>query len=217
MMITSSISYTNTVAVPLNEYPWASFDHYLEDMGRVIRVLFPKKSTTEQLNQEEWRVKMTPVKVLFLKCQPVIHIIAKCISEAEAYPPEIPGHITKLLQIHITRCELQDLHADYMPQGFSVDARGSLFLERQGKHNWIKYQLDVSLKFVVPPLLSWVPKHVLQRISESILRNYAKDMSKGLAFRLLADYNSFKRNKPGNSVQLHPDAAPLLKDPLDKH
>lgn len=55
-----------------------------------------------------------------------------------------------------------------MPQGFSVDARGSLFLERQGKHNWIKYQLDVSLKFVVPPLLSWVPKHVLQRISESV-------------------------------------------------
>lgn len=44
---------------------------------------------------------MTPIQALFLKCHPVIHITAKCISETDDYPPEIPGHITKFLEVHI--------------------------------------------------------------------------------------------------------------------
>jgi len=51
--------------------------------------------------QEEWRVKMTPMEALFLKCHPVIHITAKCKSEAHEYPPEIPHHITKFLEVQI--------------------------------------------------------------------------------------------------------------------
>ncbi|KAJ1398725.1 hypothetical protein SESBI_30819 [Sesbania bispinosa] len=195
--ITSSFGYRNRVGVPLNEFPGASFDQYMEDRGRVIRAIFPEKSTSQQLNEEEWMVKMTPVQVLFLKCQPVIHITARCISESGDYPPEIPGHITKLLE---TRCEFQDLHADYMPQGFNIDARGALYIERKGRHNWMKNQLDISLSLAIPPLLAWVPEHVLQNILQSVLRNYAEDINNGLAVRLLADYNSFKRNKPKNSV-----------------
>jgi len=56
--------------------------------------------------QEEWRVKMTPIQVLFLTCQPVAHITAKCISEADDYPPEIPGHITKFFEIQIVSITL---------------------------------------------------------------------------------------------------------------
>ncbi|TKY50242.1 hypothetical protein E2542_SST27699 [Spatholobus suberectus] len=197
---TSSFSYRSSAGVPLHELSWASFDQYIEDKGRVIRSIFPEKSTSQKLNEEEWRVKMTPIQALFLTCHPVIHIKAKCISEAEDYPPEIPGHITKLLEVQIIRCEFPDLNADYMPPDFNINARGALYVERQGRHNWMKNQLDISVSLAFPPLLAWVPEYVLQNIAQSVLKNYVQDINNGFAVRLLADYNSFKRNKTKNSV-----------------
>ncbi|KAH1100073.1 hypothetical protein GLYMA_13G061800v4 [Glycine max] len=197
---TSSFNYRSSSAVPLHELPWASFDQYIEDKGRVIRSIFPEKSASQLLNREEWRVKMTPIQVLFLTCQPVAHITAKCISEADDYPPEIPGHITKFFEIQITKCEFPDLNPDYMPPNFSINGKGALYLERQGRHIWMKNLLDITLNITFPPLLSWVPEYVLQNIVQSVLENYAEDINNGFAVGLLADYNSFKRNKARYSV-----------------
>ncbi|RDX65506.1 hypothetical protein CR513_55833, partial [Mucuna pruriens] len=141
---TSSFNYKSSAGVPLHELPWASFDQYIEDKGRVIRSIFPQKSTSQQLNEEEWIVTMTPIEALFLKCEPVVHITAKCISEADDYPHEIPSHITKFLKVHITRVEFPDLNADYLPPDFNINAKGALYLERQGRHKWMKNQLDIS-------------------------------------------------------------------------
>ncbi|TKY50243.1 hypothetical protein E2542_SST27700 [Spatholobus suberectus] len=197
---TSSFNYRSSAGVPLYELPWASFDRYIERKGRIIRTIFPEKSTSQQLNEEQWRVKMTPIQALFLRFHPVIYITAKCISEADDYPPEIPSHITKLLDFQITGCEFPDLNADYMPPDFSIKGRGALYVERQGRRNWMKNQLDISVSLAFPPLLAWVPEYVLQNIMQSVLKNYVEDFNNGFAVRLLADYNSFKRNKPKNLV-----------------
>ncbi|KAK7316336.1 hypothetical protein VNO77_35296 [Canavalia gladiata] len=196
---TSSFTYKSKAGVPLNELPWASFDEYMEDKGRIIQAIFPEKSTSHQLNEEEWKVKMTPIQALFLRCEPVIHITARCKSEADDYPPEIPGHITKFLEVHITRCEFPDLHADYLPPDFKINAKGALYLERKGNHNLMKNQLDIDLSLAFPPLLAWVPEYILQNIVQSILRNYVEDINNGFAVRLLADYNLFKWSMPKNS------------------
>ncbi|XP_022631944.1 uncharacterized protein LOC111240685 [Vigna radiata var. radiata] len=98
---TSSFNYRSSASVPLHELPSASFDEYIEDKGRVIRSIFSEKTASQQLNEEEWRVKMTPMEVLFLKCHPVIHIIAKCKSEVHEYPPQVPHHVTKFLEVQI--------------------------------------------------------------------------------------------------------------------
>ncbi|XP_061349738.1 uncharacterized protein LOC133294975 [Gastrolobium bilobum] len=194
---TSSFSYRSSADVPLHELPWAPFDQYMEDIGRVVRAIFPEKSATQQLNKEEWRVKMTPIKALFLTCQPIIYITARRISEGKDYPSEIPGHIIKLIEVHITRWELQGLHSDYIPLDFNINASGALYLERQGRHSWMKNQIDVSLSLVFPPLLECVPELVMQNL---VLRNYVEDINNGFAVRLLADYNSFKRKKSNNWV-----------------
>ncbi|XP_061337248.1 uncharacterized protein LOC133284266 [Gastrolobium bilobum] len=198
---TFSFNYRSSSAgVPLHELPGAPFDQYMEDVGRVIQAIFPEKSTNQQLNKEEWRVKMTPIKALFLTCQPIIYITARCLSEGEDYPPEIPGHIIKLIEVQTTRWELQGLHSDYIPLDFNINASGALYLERQGRHSWMKNQIDISLSLAFPPLLAWVPEHVMQKFVHSVLRNYVEDINNGFAVRLLADYNSFKRDKPKNSV-----------------
>ncbi|KAK7266425.1 hypothetical protein RIF29_19069 [Crotalaria pallida] len=197
---TSSFRHRSSAEFLLRELPEASFDQYMENKGRVIQAIFPGKSKGQQLTEEVWRVKMTPIRALFLTCQPVIYITASCTSDGENYPPEIPRHVTKLLEVHITKWELQDLHVDYIPLDFNIKSRGAIYLERQGKHSWIKNQLDFSLSLAFPPLLAWVPEYVLHNIVQTVLKNYVEDINNGFAVRLLEDYNSYKRNKSKNSV-----------------
>ncbi|XLR05160.1 hypothetical protein S83_071358 [Arachis hypogaea] len=166
----------------------------MEDKGRVIKSIFPEKSTSRQLNEELWRVNLSPIQVLFLTCHPVIDISARCISNGEDYPHEIPRHVTKLLEVNIKRWELEGLHSDYMPCDLNLNGKGTLYLENQGTHSFVKKQLHINLALVFPPLLAWVPQHVLHNILQSIIRNYVEDINKGFAVRLLADYNSFKRS-----------------------
>ncbi|ESW23233.1 hypothetical protein PHAVU_004G029700 [Phaseolus vulgaris] len=196
---TSSFHYRSSASVPLHEFPSASFNEYIEDKGRVIRSIF-SESASQQLNKEEWRVKMSQVEALFLKCHPVIHITAKCKSEFHEYPPHIPHHITKYLEFQVTRVEFPDLNGDYMPPHFNMNAKGVLYLEKKGMHNWMKNHLDVNFNLDFPPLLDWVPHLVLQTILQSVLKNYVDDINNGSAVRLLADYNLFKRKKPKNLV-----------------
>ncbi|CAJ1947005.1 unnamed protein product [Sphenostylis stenocarpa] len=141
---------------------------------------------------------MRAIETLFLKCDPVIHIKAKCISEAHDYPPEIPHHVTKFLEVQIRRVEFPDLNGDYMPPDFNIHVKGALYLERKGIHHWMKNHLDINLNLAFPPLLAWVPQLVLQNIVQTVLRNYVEDINDGFAVRLLADYNSFKREKLKN-------------------
>lgn len=72
---------------------------------------------------------------------------------------------TYLLQ---TKCEFPDLNPDYMPPNFSINGKGALYLERQGRHIWMKNLLDITLNITFPPLLSWVPEYVLQNIVQSV-------------------------------------------------
>ncbi|MED6106986.1 hypothetical protein PIB30_009834 [Stylosanthes scabra] len=189
---------SNSHQLPLLQLPnnsgASSFDQYMEDKGRVIRVIFPEKSTTHQLNQEMWRVRLSPIQVLFLTFHPILDISARCISNAEDYPPEIPGQVTKLLDINIKRWELKGLNGDYLPCDFNLNANGALYLEKKGANTLVKNQLLINLTLDFPPLLAWVPQHILQNILQSIMGNYVEDINKGLAVRLLADYNSFKRS-----------------------
>ncbi|MED6144974.1 hypothetical protein PIB30_020444 [Stylosanthes scabra] len=156
---------SNSHQLPLLQLPnndgASSFDQYMEDKGRVIRVIFPENSTTHQLNQDLWRVSLSPIRVLFLTFHPILDISARCISNAEDYPPQIPAHVTKLLDIDIKRWELKGLNSDYLPCDFNLNANGALYLEKQGTLTMI-------------------------------MGNYVEDLKKGLAVRLLADYNSFK-------------------------
>ncbi|MBA0714780.1 hypothetical protein Golax_013735 [Gossypium laxum] len=90
--------------IPLYETPWALFLEYLEDKPRVFNAMFPHKHSIQQLYEDEWRIKMMPLKVVALKVWPVIDFRLKC-----KYPPQVPSDITKLLEVQSTRCELQGL------------------------------------------------------------------------------------------------------------
>nr|AFK48945.1 unknown [Lotus japonicus] len=96
----SSFRYRSTVDVPLYELPGASFDQYMDDKSRVFRTMFPDQKTMEQLNEEEWRIKMPPIQFLFWSFHPAADVRLSLKSNGEDYPPNIPHHVTKIIELN---------------------------------------------------------------------------------------------------------------------
>ncbi|WJX70546.1 hypothetical protein P8452_54640 [Trifolium repens] len=194
---TSSFNYKSIANVPLNELPGASFDQYMDDRLRVARAVFPDKGNTKQLNEEEWRIKISPIQCLFLRIQPTADVRLRFKSNGEDYPPNIPHHISQILELQLMKWELQGLNTFYNDDPFhlSLDIRGSIYPERRGNHTWLMNQIEMKISFVVSPAMFFVPEHVLQDAIESAFKTIWNEMKQEFHGRLLADYNSFKRYK----------------------
>ncbi|XP_061362238.1 uncharacterized protein LOC133305990 [Gastrolobium bilobum] len=192
---TSSFSYRSIVNVPLYELPGASFDQYMDNKDRIIQAVFPDKGTAKQLNEEEWRIKMPPIQCLFLNVQPIADVRLTLKSNGEGYPPDIPHHITKILELHFLRWELQGLRTFYMDPNFNLDVKGAIYPERRGTQSWLKNQAEMKISFCVSPTMAFIPENVLQDAGELVFKTMLDEVKQEFQGRLLADYSRFKRNK----------------------
>ncbi|XP_057448203.1 uncharacterized protein LOC130739808 [Lotus japonicus] len=193
----SSFSYKSTVHVPIYELPGASFDQYLDDKARVLRAVFPDKGTTKQLSEEEWRIKLPPIQCLFLNVHPTADVRLTFKSNGEDYPPNIPHHVTKILELNFIRWELQGLNTFYLdPYHFNLDVKGAMYPERMGPRSLLKNQTEMKISFCVSPATAFIPEKILQDALELVFKTMLDEIKKDFQGRLLADYNSFKRSKP---------------------
>lgn len=51
--------------------------------------------------QEEWRVEMIPIQLLFLTASPVVDMRLTLKASGIGYPPEVPPDISKVLDLEI--------------------------------------------------------------------------------------------------------------------
>ncbi|CAH9084493.1 unnamed protein product [Cuscuta europaea] len=175
---TASTYYSRiSTNIPLYELPQASFDRYLEDKPRVFKAIFPDKRRSQQLNEEEWRIHMLPIQFLFISALPVVDMRLRCKSKGIAYPPEVPTDVSKVLELDIIRWELQGLDDVVKPSQFSLSVKGALYPERRGLRSRIKGHLEMSISFVLPPVLALLPEHVLQDVAESVSISYIEPNS----------------------------------------
>ncbi|BAU01296.1 hypothetical protein LR48_Vigan10g243400 [Vigna angularis] len=193
----SSFSFRSNANVPFHELPGASFDQYMDDKHRVLRAVFSgDKGTTIQINEEEWRINMPTIQCLFLSVKPVADVRLTFKSKGEDYPPHIPHHVTKVLELHFTRWKLEGLSALYKdPYQINLDVRGTIYPERKGKYSWLKNQMDMEIAFCVSPATAFIPESVLHNAIELVFKTVWDEMKKEFHGRLLQDYNKFKINK----------------------
>ncbi|AES74761.1 hypothetical protein MtrunA17_Chr6g0453601 [Medicago truncatula] len=197
---TSSFSYRSIANVPFYELPGASFDQYMDDRLRVLKAVFPEKGNSKQLNEEEWRVEMPSIQCFILKVQPKVDVRLRIKSNGEDYPSHVPHHISKILELHFTRWELQGLNSLYNdPYDFNLDVRGIIYPERKGKSSWLKNQMEMKINFTVSPTMTFVPEHILKDALELVFKTMWNQMKQEFHGNLLADYNSFKRYKSKKS------------------
>ncbi|KAL2335483.1 hypothetical protein Fmac_016696 [Flemingia macrophylla] len=176
---TSSFSFRSKANVPLYELPGASFDQYMDDKHRVLRAVFSddKGLTTQQLNEEEWRITMRPIQCLFLNVKPTADVRLTFKSNGEDYPPHIPHHITKVLELHFIRWELQGLNTfNKDPYHVRLDVKGSLYPERMGRYSWLKNQMEMKITFCVSPETAFIPEKVLKKALELVFKTVFEEM-----------------------------------------
>lgn len=200
MVNASTYSSRISTDIPLYEVPGASFDRYLEDKPRVFKAIFPDKRRSQQLNEEEWRIHMLPIQFLFLTVLPVIDMRLQCKSQGIGYPPGVPTDVSKVLELDIIRWELQGLDDMLKPSQFSLGVKGALYPDRRGLRSRLKGQLQLSISFVLPPVLALVPEHVRQDVAESVLKTLVENMKTKVNGSLLADYSEFKRETSRSSL-----------------
>ncbi|OIT06475.1 PREDICTED: uncharacterized protein LOC109211542 [Nicotiana attenuata] len=195
MINASTYSSRISTDIPLYEIPGASFDRYLENKARVFKAIFPDKRRSQQLNEEEWRIHMLPIEFLFITVWPVIDMRLRCKSKGVEYPPGIPHDVSKVLELDIIRWELQGLDDALKPSQFSLDVKGSLYPDRNGPRSRLRGQLQMSISFVLPPMLALVPEDVRRDVAETVLRGLLQNMKNKVNGSLLSDYGEFKREK----------------------
>ncbi|WCJ25705.1 hypothetical protein M5689_007570 [Euphorbia peplus] len=195
MATKGSATYSSRIStnIPLYESPGASFDRYLEDKPRVFKAMFPDNRRCQQLNQEEWRIRMLPINFLFLTVWPVVDMRLTTKTAGQDYPPQIPQHITKLLQLQITRWQLEGLDNVVDPSHFSLGVNGALYADRLGPRTRLKGELEMNISFVLPPMLALIPEDVRKNVAETVLTGLVENMKHKVNGSLLADYSQFKR------------------------
>ncbi|XP_011098659.1 uncharacterized protein LOC105177275 isoform X2 [Sesamum indicum] len=145
---------------------------------------------------EEWRVHMLPIEFLFLTVSPVIDMRLRCKSCGKGYPPGVPQDISKVLELDIIRWELQGLDDMLKPSQFSLGVKGALYPDRRGPRSRLKGQLQMSISFILPPMLALVPEDIRRDVAESVLKRLVENMKDKVNGSLIADYSEFKRERP---------------------
>lgn len=186
--------------IPLYETPGALFDDYLEDKPRIFNAMFPDKHRSQQLNQDEWRIQMLPLQLLVLNVWPVVDLRLRCKSRGRDYPPDVPHHITKVLELDITRWELQGLDNVVDPSHFTLIVKGTLYPDRRGNRSRLRGHLEMNISFVLPPALALVPENVRDSLGKGVMTKLVESMKQKVDGSLLADYRKFKRERADKCV-----------------
>ncbi|GMI67531.1 hypothetical protein HRI_000422400 [Hibiscus trionum] len=185
--------------IPLYEIPGALFDEYLEDKPRIFKAMFPDSNRSHQLNQDEWRIQMLPLQLLVLTVWPVVDLRLRCKSGGTDYPPEVPRDITKVLELDITRWELQGLKNVVDPSHFTLDVKGTLYPDRRSRTR-LRGHLEMHVEFVLPPALALIPENVRNSLGNGVMTRLVESMKQKVDGSLLADYSKFKRERSNKRV-----------------
>ncbi|WJX70549.1 hypothetical protein P8452_54642 [Trifolium repens] len=132
-----------------------------------------------------------------MNVQPSADVKLTIKSNGEDYPPHIPHHISKILEVHFIKWELKGLNTldNNDPYHLSLDVKGTIYPERSGKHSWLKNQIEMKISFILSPAIGFIPEDVLQNAFEMVFKTMSNEMKQDFNGRLLADYNNFKRYK----------------------
>ncbi|KAF8109363.1 hypothetical protein N665_0097s0017 [Sinapis alba] len=157
--------------------------------------MFPDKLKSYRLNEEEWRIHMSPINFLFLTAWPVVNMRFRCKSNGQDNPSDVHLDITKVLELKMMKWELQWLGQVMKPSHFTLGVQGALYPDRGGRHTRLKGRLEMKISFVLPSVLAFVPEDVKRSVANAILTDLVDSMKHKVIESLVADYNRFKNER----------------------
>lgn len=140
---------------------------------------------------------MLPVQLLFLTITPVVEMRAKCRSNGEGYPLQVPLDIASILVFSVV-CSPQStfeylsktlLHngeisitcsiflwqvkwefrgLDIKPTHLDFSARGVIYPDRRQSQHRLKGHLEMDISYSLPQALWFIPEDLLSNIFEEV-------------------------------------------------
>lgn len=139
---------------------------------------------------------MIPIQFLFLTASPVVDMRLRLRSSGIGYPPQVPPDISKVLDLEITRWELEGLDEMLEPSQLCLSVKGALYPDRRGPRSSLKGHLQMNIGFVLPRMLALLPQQIRQDVAETVSKRLVENMKSKVSGSLIADYNEFKKERP---------------------
>ncbi|XP_039011884.1 uncharacterized protein LOC120140988 [Hibiscus syriacus] len=167
-------TYSTTVSadIPLYETP--------QDGPRAFVATFPGNHGIQQHTQNIW---------------PMIDFRLGCKSKGRDYPPQVPQDVTKVLEFHTTRWQLQGLDNFIDPSYFKLAVNGRLYPDRRGNKSQIRGDSELNISIMYPPAFTLIPDGIRDSLVKGVMEEIAKRMTQNVDDRRLADYRKFKNER----------------------
>ncbi|OAY62794.1 hypothetical protein ACMD2_10327 [Ananas comosus] len=193
---TITVSSNIYTLLPLRESPGVSFDEYLSDRPRIFKAMFAHQHKTKRLSDEEWRIHMLPLQLLFMTANPVVVMRLRSKSEGKVNPPGVPQDATSFVELQATKWELEGLDSNKVPSYFALNIEGVLYANK-GSHRArrLRGSLEMSISVVLPTMLPFFSENAWRSVIESVLKSLAEKMKHDVDTGLIADFKEFRREK----------------------
>lgn len=164
-----SASQSVELTVPDLQIP---IQHYLRQPQRLIQALVDP-SRVEQLDAENFRLKMRPLAFLTLKIQPTVDM-------------RVWATVDGAIHLQSIGCEIRGV--EYVNQRFNLNLVGQLAPYQLEHTTCLRGQADLQVRVELPPPLWLTPKPILETTGKGLLRSVLLTIKQRLMHQLLSDY-----------------------------
>jgi len=147
--------------------------HYLRQPQRLVNALVDP-SRVEQLNEENFRLKMRPLTFMTLSIQPTVDL--RVWTEANG-----TVHLQSL------GCEIRGI--EYINQRFSLNLQGYLSPYQLHGKTHLRGNADLEVQVELPPPLCFTPRQLLETTGNGLLKSVLLTIKQRLLHQLLVDYH----------------------------
>ncbi|NET10761.1 MAG: DUF1997 domain-containing protein [Symploca sp. SIO2B6] len=169
MVVRFAASQTVNMAV---EEQRVSIQHYLRQPQRVVQSLVDP-TRTEQIAQDIFRLKMRPIKFLFLSIQPTVDM--KLWADADG-----------TVHLRSVGCKVEGV--DYLNHRFQLNLDGLLAPQQQNGQTYLNGVANLTVEVDIPPALMLTPRPIIESTGNGLLKSILLTIKKRLMHQLLVDY-----------------------------
>jgi len=188
MAIRFNASQSVKLFIPEQPIP---IQHYLRQPHRLVWALVDP-SRVEQLNTEQFRLKMRPISFMTLGIQPTVDL-------------EVRATANGTIHLRSLACEIRGV--EYINQRFQLHLEGELAPIQKGELTYLQGKADLEVQVELPPPFLFTPKALLEATGNGLLRSVLLTIKQRLMHQLICDYLKWATTQ---SIVAKPDRTPAL-------
>ncbi len=183
MLILSSSESIN-LSIPNQSVP---LRHYLQQPHRLVGSLASSNQVVS-LGNKRFRLYLNTIVFFAFRVQPIVDL-------------EIINADDDRLYVRSIACEIRG--NDFVNQHFNLSLSGHLKYATQTRATRLMGQADLKISVGIPPVLDLVPKTLLEKTGNHILRSILMTMKQRIIHNLATDYRRWSEAQKAEDIRMN--------------